>query len=770
MTSKGSLEKKRSFLPLLHEILWTARRYWWVSLVGMLLFLGFTLVGMRLEGNDPSTFSIIMWDSEVTMRIVGVVYGVFAAFCLFRFLWSRRESVLYLSVGTARWKQFAIRYLFGLASVILGVAVPFLVTYHTEMQGIGGDASGLCAHYTLVYVFSMVTLVLLSYTVGVLVSVLCGHFLSALLTIAGVLAAPYTLLWGVQKILGFYLFGTPLGESLLTDHLGAGLFTMLAEQMPHKSYNRFLLERYEALATTDGLTMAEVAKAEISLPTVRIILLFVLMAVLALLAGFAYCRRPAEQAGKATVHPILSHAVALTGGLCLASLVLSVKAPAEGVGGMVILTVLFLLAFILAASLVRLLLIRDLKGTLRHYPIPCGAAVVCLLFTVLLGTGWFGYASYIPDAEDVQRVTVTYNQNSMLMRPKSQSSTGFAFAPGVHQSGTKGFSNGTTDFSCHYAYSFSIHDDDYPELTTPEDIAIALGIHEAIVADGRQTYTGEAAPNHRETMVPVFYRVTYQLKNGETVERYYPYLTLATLEETVKAENTAAYRDEIATRHTHTHYAEAEAFEFGDPLFANFTSVPLSEEEREALQAALDADEAALSAEERYFDTGDPAKDQVVGIIRARALEVSGARLLNTHPTDRQYHTFYVTAAYERTLAFMEAKGLTSCFETNYKITEVRTQPYTPRMVTVGTERALSYVFFACDNVVQISLDPQYDSRDHMEQLTLNTSAVPEDEWDEYIANSRSVALMTRPGQMVQIMLENAEGETKLVTRYLYDE
>ncbi len=770
MTSKGSLEKRRKFLPLLHEILWTARRYWWVSFVGMLLFFGFTLVGLRLEGNDPATFSIIMWDSEVAMRIVGVVYGIFAAFCLFRFLWSRRESVLYLSVGTARWKQFMIRYLFGLVSVILGVVVPFLVTYHTEMQGIGGDAFGICAHYTVIYVFSMVTLALLSYTVGVLVSVLCGHFLSALLTTAGVLAAPYTLLLGVQQMLGFYLFGTPLGESLLTDHPGAGLFTMLADQMPHKSYNRFLLERYEAIANTDGITMAEMAKAEISLPTVRIVLLFVLMAVLALLAGFAYCRRPAEHAGKATVHPILSHAVALTNGLCLASLVLNMKAPTEGVGGMVILTVLFLLAFVLASALVRFLLIRDVRGTLRHYPIPCGAAVLCLLFSILLGTGWFGYASYIPDARDVQSVTVTYNQNATLMKNKSQSSTAFAFAPGVHQSGMKGFSNGTTDFSFHYAYSFTIHDDEYPELTAPEDIEIALGIHEAIVADGRQTYTGEAAPDHKETVVPVFYRVTYQLKNGETVERYYQYLTLATLEETVKVENTDAYRTEIANRHTDRFFLKDDVFEFGDPLFANFTSVALSEEERKALSAALDTDHAALTAEERYFDTGDPAKDRVIGIIRVRLVEGNGTNMLSAHPTDREYDTFYITAAYENTLAFMEDKGLTAYFETDYTVTEVRTQYYAPRMITVGTDRALSYVFFACDNVVQIALDPQYDSRDHMEQLTLNTFAVPENQWDEYIENSRSVALMTRPGQMIQIMLENAEGEKKLVTRYLYDE
>ena len=38
-----------------------------------------------------------------------------------------------------------------------------------------------------------------------------------------------------------------------------------------------------------------------------------------------------------------------------------------------------------------------------------------------------------------------------------------------------------------------------------------------------------------------------------------------------------------------------------------------------------------------------------------------------------------------------------------------------------------------------------------------------------YLTASRPVALMTRPGVLVQIILTNADGETRLVTRYLYD-
>ena len=300
---------------------------------------------------------------------------------------------------------------------MVGIVVPFLITYYKEFAEVGDDYFGLCAHYTTVYVVSLLLIALLSYTVAVLIAVLCGCFLSALLSTAGVLAAPYAVLWGAQTMLGFYLFGTPLGKTLLTDHLGAGLFTMYEKQLGYNRFSKLLLDRYAVIADSNGITLAERYKEEmVTLPVARTILLFVLVLALAIIAGFAYCRRPAEHAGKATVHPVLSHAVAIANGLCVAALVLTAKAPAEGFLGTAALTALFVVVLILAAALLRLILTRNLKGVVKHYPIPCGAGALALVLTLLLGTGWFGYSSYVPDATDVQSVTVTYNQNITLLR------------------------------------------------------------------------------------------------------------------------------------------------------------------------------------------------------------------------------------------------------------------------------------------------------------------------------------------------------------------
>ncbi len=771
MTSKASLTAKRKFAPVLHEMLWTVRRYWWVAVPGMLLFSLLTFVGKRFAGDRPDAFTLIARDFESLVPVAAVLFGIFAAFCMFRFLWSRRESVLYLSVGTARAKQFLLRYAFGLVSVVVGILVPFAITHYATLAKVGDDYFGICAHYTTVYVASLLLIALLSYTVAVLVSVLCGSFLTTLLCTAGILSAPYAVLWGSQTMLRFYLFGTPLGEKLLIEHLDAGLFTMFREQLAYAHFPKNLLDYYAALENGSGFAMAESYRANMaSLPVGRTTLLLVLMLALAVLAGFAYCRRPAEHAGKATVHPILSHAVAIANGFCIASLVLLLKAPAEGFWGTAMLTALFVLAIVLASVLLRLALTRDPKGSVKQWFIPCGASAVGLVMAILLGTGWFGYATYLPDPMDVQSVTVTYNQNVTLLSHLGQSGFSMAHAPGykgIPMSGT----NAGTDTYYHFLYThgFEINEDVLPVMTHSEDIATVLAIHEAVITDGRQTFTGQPADAHAQTVVPVLFRVTYTLKNGKTVERYYEYLTLETLEQTVQAENTHAIREEIANSHAERGFADIDTIELGDPLFASFTAVDLSDRDRQALIIALDTDKAAQISDARYFS--DEPNDEVIGIVRMCRSTYASAMMDSKHPSDKGYETYYVTASWENTMSFLRERELDACFESEYTVTDVRYQRYTPRCFLLDNYgRAVSFVFFSCENTVQIRLLDSFDGMDIKGSVVSATDPVPADMWDAYLDASRPVALMTRPGVLVQIILTNQKGEEKLVTRYLYDQ
>ena len=765
MTSKDSSETKRSFNPLLHEILWTVRRYWWVALLGFLLFSFLTVGVMTLEGNAPDTFSLHSnsFDSAL-LRTVAVLYGFLVAFFLFHFLWSRCEVGMTLSVGTARWKQFLLRYLVGFSCIVLAVTGGLLLTYSMEMRTLAADYYGLAAHYTGVFTVSLMALTILSYTLGVLVAILCGHFLPAVLCSAGALAAPYILMAGVQNLIAQFLHGSPLGASSsapygeifpnLTALSGdCGLFTLLADSVYHVTFHEGFLQM------SDNPHVAENAllyKEEHALPILTLAIMAVATVILVLLAAWAYCRRPAEQSGRADVHPILSHGVALPLALGGASCVFLLDPPVAGKFGLVLQTLLFMVALVAIAFLVRLLLTRDLRGTLRQYPVPCTVAALCLAVVILLGTGWFGYGSYIPETREVVSVTVSYYQNPTLLPSRGGSASSIS-RPGHNMS--MGVSDSDISLGLLYCYGYAHSYESLPVLTQREDIEVARAIHKAVVEEGYSVFTGEIGPTYGETVVPAHLYLTYTLNTGEQITRYYPYLSMNTLERIVTLENTHAYREQMAHYHDDGE-GEYVEIEMGDPLFADFHPVSLTEEDRALLLASLDADTADMSAEERYF-----GEEATLGIIRFSNLR---SNLLSTHPFDRAYRTYYVTENFSRTLDFLRERGLDTLFTADVTVEEVRVQRYTPRFFPrFDHSNPPSYVFFACDNVLQFHIN---ESDVHtFEDWLKGGETVPPDEWSTYIQPARSVALLTRPGTLVQIKMTNADGDPVYVTRYLYD-
>ena len=83
---------------------------------------------------------------------------------------------------------------------------------------------------------------------------------------------------------------------------------------------------------------------------------------------------------------------------------------------------------------------------------------------------------------------------------------------------------------------------------------------------------------------------------------------------------TQAFCEEISKSHANNYFVEADAFEFGDPFFANFTAVTLSEDDRKALATALDKDNSMTSANDRYFSKTS-FNTQGIGLVFQREFE-----------------------------------------------------------------------------------------------------------------------------------------------------
>ena len=135
MTLKGSLEKKRRFNPLLHEILWTARRYWWVSAVGMLL--REPLLSLYGVKQAEDTLAVITYDAAMVRMFwkwpAFFIYSIMNACAgTIRGLGKSGLAALVTFFGTCVfrvvWIYTAFRYFQNLESIFISYPISWLLT------------------------------------------------------------------------------------------------------------------------------------------------------------------------------------------------------------------------------------------------------------------------------------------------------------------------------------------------------------------------------------------------------------------------------------------------------------------------------------------------------------------------------------------------------------------------------------------------------------------------------------------------------------------
>ncbi len=788
MTSTDSLATRKptrraARAPMAHYVWWLLRRYAWLALLGAVSLSALTWVMAELALDGHPAFALSATSMTATpLRLWAIVFGVLCGFVLYGFLWSRRECGMYLTLSVGRVKQFSARYLFGVGSILLSVAIPLTVAYLRGIARIGGDVAGACLTYTVTFGVSLLLICLLSFAVSVAVSVLCGRFLGALLSLGGVLALPYALLWAVQTLIGKYLLGCPLGTSygvrsvleeewiapnLMTVGEGAGLFTMLEKQLRlvtirvdggQSETTEPVIDAFgQPMVPTpgqEGTGLAEQMariKELFALPVGDVILLTVVLAILAVLTGLLFWRRRAEVSGQVYVCPALAFAAALAAGGGVGAFVLGLDLPIEGAGQLVLSGILFVVAVAAVTAAVLLILTRSRRVMRRAWPAVGGTAAMCCLLAVLLGSGWFGYAARIPAAEDIAEVSVSYNQNHYyLNRLEYTRYSRFNSARGA-EGGL--FREDDTRFLYTRGYQW---DALAAPLTDPADIALIRDIHAAVVADGLVPFTGRATEDPADTVVSADYLITYTLKDGSKVVRYYECLRLGTLERTMDIEETDTFRALAAESHAHDRLAGADLW-IGDEYFASLHRLELTTEEKRLLYAALDADYAALTPEERYH----PAPGDILGVIRERTTDFTGRKIAD-FADERNTEVFYITRKHANTCAFLEERGLLGYFDTDLDavmghIRRIEVQPYTVRFHWNMTPDPTSHLFLSCE---------QYDQLDHTSEVSI--VEVPRERWEKVLTGSVPVAYLSRPAELVLVTYETEEGRELVVTRVRY--
>lgn len=785
--------RSRGFSPDKHYFKYVAKRYSWLALISLVVIGFHTWAGWFVfpydtsgagyymsydtgeywfGGNpDIASFSIINYTAELgnTLPYASAIVGVIYALALFSFLWNKKECFSTLSLGVSLRNQFLIRYLFGAGLIFLCDALSFTLSYFIQLNLVGGDTSGLTLPYSLCYFAVHIALELCIYTLSVLVTVLSGRFIDCMLSIGSIIAAPYAIGNVLRHVFANFLHGSALGlpknhlvlgsdqlenfQSILdhTDKLGA--FTAFKDTLE----GAFVPANGDPKKLTD-LVIEAYRNEFVKLPYLPLLLMIAITVVVAILACVFFIRRPAEYAGKAGIYPPVYVTSALIAAIGISSFIGELDANRYII--VLLICAAFLLTFFILISVYR----ASVKTCLMHYRSALGAMAAILLCVLICFFGAVGYSDYIPETAEIESAVINYLGNPAVFfgTRGSMSSSGYLLASHYTPDGFNQISGGVKEISNIRWWTYV---SDMPVLTSESDIEAVRDIHRYIIEDGMRS-KGDCQPAEDTSRTPVkcnFY-IVYTLKDGTRVERFYEYLTLSSIEKLCSIETSEAFHEVYLNNRLGPEadvYKSGETtFEAADEFFSDIVPLDmLTTEQNDALFEALTRDFDSLSYEDRYF-----SDDKVLGIIRFMAsYKVGGDGSImyldgGTSPENKDGSTWYITEKYVRTLDFLKENRLMYAFDGKMKVLGIEIidfDPYVNQKKLKGV--GLLFAIQSYDNVIHIPTGMQ-------------TTPVPEGEWDYYLDNSRAISATTRGGIIVQIIYRNSSGETKIIDRLLPNE
>ncbi len=564
---------------------------------------------------------------ENAVNLLCVLFGAALAVVLFRFLLDKPAATAFFSVGVSRVKLFGVRFGVAVACLAVGIGLPFAASFVLNGMALGIYDGFI---YETLYVLAGYLLVaLVSFCVSTIAMTFAGSLFEGILFTLALLCSVSVALWGIGVLAVRLLVGNAAGAQLydqsievapsfLSQFSWANPLAFFAEVGGEHQY--FMLETTNFVPDLGSWTL----------------LLGWLVAVVALAvcAAALFCRRRGEQADMAGESPVLSLVcVAVMGfaGFCGAMSLL------ESVDVLLALAVAFV-AFLLVSLL---LLMGPLRGrTPRKKSALCIAGELCvmLICVLVLSTGGLGFSSYIPDADEVESVEVSYNGSPSYL--------------------TEGFS-GVSSTSSYYYTS-------YRSYSQESSIEIVRSIHEQLIESANEARETNFE-DFQSTVVPYDVVIRYTLKDGSVCERYYSQATIGELsamttldndesshelESAVITGDTEALTDEeyesLLQSPSYTAFRQGSIYA-ADGLLNRIVAVECSDEERAELLEAIAQDLSELTASERSLPSSATRVTLMFTISPAVDVSSFGFSFSNS--------VTYVTDAWTNTLEWIDDHG-----------------------------------------------------------------------------------------------------------------
>jgi ABC-2 type transport system permease protein len=639
-----------------HDVMQVFLQNYGLLVVGLLVFC--VLIPVSTAGFPGSSifnvehthqqmkFRFFAGDFVSAVNAAAVLYGGGLGLALYRFMLDKKQTTAFFSLGLTRRKLFFVRYGAGVFMLLAGLGIPMAVSLCLNVAALG-VSTGL--YVSFIYICAGLWLLsLVAFTLCAVGCCLAGTLFEAAAFSLTLLLAPTLLCYSVNIFMKQLLWGNAFGALAYSGRVevGPNLVSLFAPANPILFFWR--------PAQTHSMFYRSLTEAQP--PAVSWELLLIWAAVAAALflgALLAIERRKAEQAGISGLNSVFQRLAIF---LCCFSLSgLTLRFVAVFSLDLAYLAVAVVL--IGCDILLRLTLFPVQKGWRSNTIFLSGEILVTAAFIVILNTGGLGYSQRIPDVREVQSVSFSY-----------------AGSPSYFNGDITGSSSGKG----YYVMSLYNYED-------PRDIQAVLALHEDFSRARRRALAVDTA-NFAETVLPYDIQIAYQLKDGRRLVRYYDRASLAQLTAMLALDDTKKARDAATAAimglgsdgqaaASSAQISAAAAYRNGqiflsDSWYSTPYSVALSNEKRQELLAAIAADVAGQTWQQRYFPREAPA-----GVIM---FSQDGEKDSRSFAYNLENTLVYVTGSFTHTLAFLEENGLRELLDFQGGIESIAFQKYNP--------------------------------------------------------------------------------------------
>ncbi len=462
-----------------------------------------------------------------TCLVVGLS-SLMLALYNFRFMHTKKAVNVYYSLGVRRQTLFAGKVVGCVVSQLIGVALPFLICalYNCYLFG----SSELLWQASGYYLLSMLVIALYPFAACVFAMTRTGSTIEGLVCGVVLTFAPTMLFYGAYLLSDILLAGTFFDgwfygrdPDVFVEPTFGGSFQFLDFLYPITNY-----DFGDALA---GTTLRVYALPSFGYPIVYL----AAFAAYSVLAQLAFNRQKTENAGFLAACPRIFAAAIFALGAILIPWCVYLFYDARFVTESAIVFAFFMIAvaFGLFVGIVAILLRskEKIKAQLPTGGIMAGALAV---FVLIFVCGGFGFETRIPDSEKIVRAGITF----MVGEGSVSSNEGYSYVGSnddlyygsePEDSAKRFLQSALYADSWYNAHSFVYFED-------AENIERVCQIHGLLLEDARNRRSSNGA-----AVV-----ISYELANGSSLTRAYPYIPFEVMPEFLPLLNTREYREATA--------------------------------------------------------------------------------------------------------------------------------------------------------------------------------------------------------------------------------